>query len=198
MTLLVTSVWVITARSKAAKKENKEEVLTQLPVTVSANVNKLYNDTLKVYRLDKDAILPSRSRDTDAGLDLYSLEDVFLVVGDTKRIKTGIAINIPEGYVGKVEDRSGLASKGLRTGAGVVDPGYNGDVSIVMHNISNNQDEKDIGIKEGWKIEFGYQIKKGDKIAQLLLIKVETPAIVEVDTLWSSDRGDKGFNSSGR
>jgi len=151
---------------------------------------------LQVYRLDSTATLPTRNKTNDAGIDLYALEDVFIPLYTTALIKTGIAINVPEGYVGKIEDRSSLASKGLRTGGGVVDAGYSGDVGVLIHNLTN----KSSGFSEDkfGQVALGYQIKAGDKVAQMLLYKVETPEVVEVDRLWSSERGLYGFGSSGR
>lgn len=147
--------------------------------------------TLKVFKLDERAILPTRAYPTDAGLDLYSLEDVFLPEGSTKVIKTGIAIHTPIGHVLKIEDRSGLALKGLRTGAGVVDSDYSGEIGVVMHNLSNNSAA---GAYDSY--DRGYYIKKGDKIAQALLYKVETPEIEEIKELWNSNRGQNGWGSS--
>lgn len=157
--------------------------------------NKL--NMLQVFKLDPKAVIPTRARSTDAGLDLYALESAFISPGETVKIKTGIALNVPENYVAKIEDRSGLASKGLRTGGGVIDFSYNGDVTVVMHNISNiTHLKEDIGFHPD-KAEFGYRIEAGDKVAQVLLYKVETPQVEEVTELWTSERGNKGFASSG-
>ena len=154
---------------------------------------------LNVMKLNKEAKLPTRNNQFDAGVDLYALEDSFIEVGETKKIPTGIAIQIPEGYVGKIEDRSGMASRGLRTGAGVVDCGYSGELSVVVHNFSAD-DTTITSLNEHFanKLKLGYTITKGDKIAQLLIYKFELPRIEEVTELWSSERGNKGFNSSGR
>lgn len=151
---------------------------------------------LQVYKLNSNATLPTRNKTNDAGVDLYALEDVFIPLYSTALVKTGVAINVPEGYVGKIEDRSSLASKGLRTGGGVVDAGYSGDVGIVIHNLTNRS--SGFGEDKFGQIGIGYQIKAGDKIAQMLLYKVETPAVVETDRLWNSERGLYGFGSSGR
>lgn len=145
--------------------------------------------SVKVFKLSQYAKLPTRNKSTDAGLDLYALETTFLPVGKTVVIKTGVAINVPKNYVGKIEDRSSLAAKGLRTGAGVVDAGYTGEVGVVMHNISN--------IDNAHGNTRGFLIEKGQKIAQLLLYKVDTPSVEEVKELWTSDRGSNGFGSSG-
>lgn len=147
---------------------------------------------LEVYIRNEKATPPSRSKATDAGLDLVSAEDIFIELGSTRVVKTGIAVKVPEGFVGKIEDRSGLASKGLRTGAGVIDAGYNGEVGVVIHNLTSELAKDPVLLRPG------YQIRRGDRIAQLLLYKVETPEVVVVDTSWESERGSSGFGSSGR
>lgn len=147
---------------------------------------------LEVYIRNEKATPPSRSKSTDAGLDLVSSEDIFIELGSTRVVKTGIAVKVPEGFVGKIEDRSGLASKGLRTGAGVIDAGYNGEVGVVIHNLTSELAKDPVLLRPG------YQIRRGDRIAQLLLYKVETPEVVVVDAAWESERGSSGFGSSGR
>lgn len=150
---------------------------------------------LQVLKLFDDAILPTRGREFDAGLDLYALEDQFIEIQTTAKVKTGIAINVPPNYVGKIEDRSGLASKGLRTGGGVVDHGYNGDVTVVLHNLTNDDIVRNS--TTNGRFAHGYEIKKGDRIAQLLLYPIETPVVQQVHELWTSERSAKGFGSSG-
>lgn len=153
---------------------------------------------LKIKRLTETSRLPTKAHDVDVGYDLYASEDVFVRHGTTVKIKTGIALEVPKGYVAKIEDRSSLASKGLRTGAGVVDPGYLGEIQVVMHNVSNIDEIECTPTKIWDKEDFGYRIKTGDKIAQLLFYKVEAPEIVEVSELGTSTRGETGFGASGR
>jgi dUTP pyrophosphatase len=147
-------------------------------------------NNIQVYKLDKLAILPQRNHTYDAGIDIFASQDTFVPTGTTVKVPTGVAIRIPDGYVGKIEDRSSYALKGLRTGAGVVDSGYSGELSIVIHNL-NNSEHTNIG-------QQGYMIRKGDKIAQLLTYEVATPMIEETNYLWESTRGSKGFGSSGK
>ena len=147
---------------------------------------------LEVVLLSENAKAPTRSYALDAGLDLYAAEDLFISVNETKVVKTGVAIAVPEGYVGKIEDRSSMAAKGLRTGAGVVDSGYTGEVGIVIHNISN------VSVKDPILWRSGYTIKKGDKIAQMLIYKVERPSVTVVDSLSRSGRASNEFGSSGK
>lgn len=140
---------------------------------------------IEFYKHDKEAKSPTRNHSTDAGIDLYALEDEILTPNHPLKIRTGIALNVPEGMVGKIEDRSSLASYGLTISGGVIDHGYSGEILVVMTYTSNYPD-------------MCYEIKKGDKIAQLLLYKVDTTGLMEVKTLWDSDRNQNGFGSSGR
>lgn len=145
---------------------------------------------VEVLRLSDSATLPSSAHLADVGLDLYSDEEVFIKTGDTAIVKTGVALGLPLGFYGKIEDRSSLASMGLRTGGGVVDAGYNGEIKIIIHNLNNTNDSTYRGQ--------GYQIKKGQRIAQLVVQPVIPVRLMEVESLQSSERGTNGFGSSGR
>lgn len=138
--------------------------------------------SIKILRVSSEATLPTRAHADDAGLDLYGLEDVLLVPGQGRVAKTGIAIALPAGHVGLVADRSSLAKKGIKTAGGIIDAGYRGEIHIVLWNISQEP----------------VQLKRGERIAQLLIIPVATPAVQEVDTLDETLRGTKGFGSSGK
>ena len=146
-------------------------------------------NNIKVVLLNDKASLPTRNKSTDAGLDLYASQDCFIKLGSTVVVNTSVALAVPEGYVGKIEDRSSLAAKGLRTGGGVVDHGYTGEVKVVIHNLTHGIP----GIENS-----GYFISKGDKIAQILFYRVETPSVVVTGSLDESERGLHGFGSSGR
>ena len=140
---------------------------------------------VKINRLISQARIPTRSNDTDAGYDLYSA--VYgRIEGRTRGIiNTGISIAIPEGYYGRIAPRSGLAVKhGIDVLAGVVDSGYRGEVGVVLHNLGN--------------MDFEYG--EGDRVAQLIIEKCHDVVWEEVDSekdLFSSERGDGGFGSSG-
>lgn len=137
---------------------------------------------LQVQKLHKDAKLPSFAHDSDAGMDIYCLEDTVIKAGERAQIKTGIALGVPEGFVGLVWDKSGLALKaGLMVLGGVVDAGYTGEILILLHN-TGNQD---------------YAFCSGDKITQILIQKVEHAEVVEVDMLQDTTRGVSGFGSTG-
>jgi len=140
---------------------------------------------LKVRRLDARARLPTRAYPGDAGLDLYALEDSVLAPGERASVRTGIAVEIPDGQAGLVLARSGLAARhgiALVNAPGLIDAGYRGEVRVLLLNTDRS---------------VPFEIAPGDRIAQLVLVKIETPAVVEVEDLALSDRGAGGFGSSG-
>ena len=137
---------------------------------------------LPVRRMEPAAILPTRAHADDAGLDLYALEDAVVPPGEGRMLKTGVAVAVPAGHVGLVCDRSSLAKRGLKTAGGVIDAGYRGELGVVVWNISPEPQH----------------VKKGERVAQLLIIPIATPAPVETDELDSTTRGSGGFGSTGR
>ena len=138
--------------------------------------------TLKIKKLSPDATLPSYANKDDAGMDLYSNESVLISPHERKNISTGIAMIIPSGYAGLIWDKSGIAAKhGLKTLGGVIDAGYRGEIKIVVHNLSS----------------VPYRVEKGTKIAQMLIQHIEQKDIMEVEELDETERGEKGFGSSG-
>lgn len=136
---------------------------------------------IKVKKLDPESKVPLYANSTDAGMDLFSTEDVVIKSGQLHKVKTGISIELPEGYVSLVWDKSGIASKLVKTFAGVIDSGYRGEYLIALMNLG----------KEDYKIE------KGDKVAQVLIQKVEHPDILVVEELSETSRGTGGFGSTG-
>jgi dUTP pyrophosphatase len=143
---------------------------------------------IKVKKLTDTAIVPTKSRKTDAGYDLYADEDKAIYPEETKLISTGIAFAIPDGYAGLIWDRSGLGSKGIHRHAGVVDCSYRGEVKVCLSNsLSGHHSAENI-----------YFISKGDRIAQILFQKVPHFDLVETEELDDTDRGSSGFGSSGK
>ena len=139
---------------------------------------------LQVQRLDPRAILPSYAHPGDAGLDLAALDPVRLGPGERAAVPTGLAIAVPEGWVGLVHPRSGLARRHGLTVAnapGTIDAGYRGEVQVVLINLG-----EDI-----------VEIAAGDRIAQLLLQQVGSARIVEARDLDQTARGVGGFGSTG-
>lgn len=145
-------------------------------------------ERLLFFRIDKELPLPTRGHATDAGVDLMSAERVELAPGQRHLTGTGVAVRIPAGFVGLVHPRSGLAHRvglGIVNSPGTVDAGYTGELKINLVNL--DPDEPVV-------------IERGDRIAQLVVQRVEVWPIAEVDSveeLGDSDRGAKGFGSTG-
>ena len=148
---------------------------------------------IKVKKLTCTAIVPTKSRKSDAGYDLYADENFTLRPEETILISTGIALAIPDGYAGLIWDRSGLGSKGIHRHAGVVDSSYRGEIKVAL---SNSRFGNDWGLHGD--LDNTYFITKGDRIAQILFQKVPHFELVETEELDDTDRGSSGFGSSGR
>jgi dUTP pyrophosphatase len=139
-----------------------------------------------VRRLDPGAAVPVRAHPGDAGLDLCSVEDVTLKPGERASVGTGIAVAIPQGYAGFVLPRSGLAAKhgiGVVNAPGLIDAGYRGEIRVLLVN----HDPSD-----------AFVVARGDRIAQLVIQRVEEVSLREVAELPDSARGEGGFGSTGR
>lgn len=168
---------------------------------------------MKYKKLDPQATAPKKAKEKDAGFDLHALADIsipslprrllkllvdylpntFSFIFSKKelqepwqeiistKIPTGIALEIPTNHVGLICDRSGLGSKALKTFGGVIDETYRGDVTVCLMNFSF----------------FDYEVKAGDRIAQILILPVASPELEEVQELSSSERGTAGFGSTG-
>lgn len=138
---------------------------------------------LKIKKLNKDAIIPNYAHDGDAGFDLYSIMDFKISPNERKSIPTGIAMGIPKGYVGLMWDKSGLSHKsGIKLFGGVIDSGYRGEVYVGLINLSKKK----------------FEFKKGHKIAQMLIQKVERVDFKEVEDLGKTTRDKGGFGSTGK
>ena len=158
---------------------------------------------LKIKKLHEDAIIPTRSNPTDSGLDLYSIESTIIHQGQYKTISTGIAIQLPKPveigvyptelgvdyrqtviFEAQIRPRSGLAAKNgitIVNSPGTIDSGFIGEIKVILRN-------------EGSDI---FHIKKGDRIAQMVICPVFIPEVVEVSKLDNTKRGDGGFGSTG-
>jgi dUTP pyrophosphatase len=140
---------------------------------------------VRVARLDPRARIPTRAYEQDAGLDLYALEPARLEPGERASVRTGIAVEIPEGQAGMVLPRSGLATRhgiALVNAPGLIDAGYRGELTVLLLNTD---------------VRSPFTVSEGDRIAQLVLVRIESAEIVEVDQLERSARGAGGFGSSG-
>lgn len=139
---------------------------------------------LKVKRLNDKAVLPAYGRPGDAGLDLASVDKYLLAHGERRLVSTGLAVEVPEGHVGIIKDRSGIARKhGVAVMAGVIDSGYRGEVRVLLENRSRE------------KKPFFYAV--GDRIAQLVILPAPAIEVEEVETLDATERGVRGFGSTG-
>jgi dUTP pyrophosphatase len=141
--------------------------------------------TLRVQRLDPAAALPDHAHEGDAGYDLRALEAVDLAPGARAMVRTGIAVEIPDGHAGLVLPRSGLAARhgiALVNAPGLIDAGYRGEVKVLLLNTDRTAE---------------FEVSAGDRIAQLVVAAVAAPEVVEVDVLSESARAEGGFGSTG-
>ena len=136
---------------------------------------------LKVKRIHPEAKLPVYGHPGDAGLDLFSVADRELAPGEVFAVPTGVQIAVPPGHVGLVWDKSGISLKGVHRLAGVIDAGYRGEIQVVMINLGGTP----------------FAIRKGMKIAQMLVQPVTSVTVVESDALDDTSRGEGGFGSTG-
>jgi len=138
-----------------------------------------------IIRLDPGVPLPAYARSGDAGADLFAAEDVDLAPGERALVRTGVAIALPEGYAGFVHPRSGLAARHgvtLVNAPGTIDAGYRGEIKVILLNTD---------------LARAVSLRRGDRIAQLVVQRVENVTFREVPALPESARGDNGFGSTG-
>ena len=164
--------------------------MTRVPDTRSRVVCGTVSTSLAIVRLDPGLPLPAQAHDGDAGVDLYSAEDVVLAPGHRALVRTGIAVAIPFGMVGLVHPRSGLAARAglsIVNSPGTIDAGYRGEIKVSLINLDPATP---------------IVVHRGDRIAQLLVQRVELVELVEVSSfdesgLADTSRGDGGHGSSG-
>ncbi len=132
-------------------------------------------------KIHPEATLPTRAHPDDAGLDLYALEEVIIAPREGKMARSGIAVALPAHTVGLICDRSSMAKKGIKTAGGVIDAGYRGEIQVVFWNLSQQE----------------VRIARGDRMAQMLILTIQTPAVREVKDLNPTSRGAGGFGSTG-
>lgn len=133
-------------------------------------------------KLDADAIMPTRAHDTDAGLDLKSREDKIVPAHGSAVFDTGVHVELPPFTAGLIKSKSGLNVKHDLTSDGVVDVGYIGSICVKLYN----HGDKD------------YMVHRGDKISQLVVVDIHIPRLQPVDELDETERGERGFGSTGR
>ena len=133
-------------------------------------------------QLDDGAYMPSRGHDTDAGADLYCKSDFIVPAHDSVEIDTGVHVQLPSFTVGMVKSKSGLNIRACLTCEGVIDEGYSGSIKLRVYNHG----------------DYDYAFAAGDKVTQLVIMRVFYPEYVEVDEVVGGERGDAGFGSTGR
>lgn len=165
-------------------------------------------------RLSPDAVIPTKAHPTDSGFDLVASVDVIIEPGETVVVPTGIAVQLPAGYEATVRPRSGVTSKTkLRVQLGTIDNGYAGEIGIIVDNTAVNTVARgNVGVDLSYPLlhtdgtesristfnnNVIYQIRKGDRIGQLVITHLPDVEAVEVFDVEESARGDKGFGSTG-
>ncbi len=141
--------------------------------------------TIKVARLQPNATLPRYAHSGpfgDLAADIYAAEAVSLAAGETRAVSTGLAFEFPPEYGALVQDRSGLALKGISTLAGVIDPGYRGELKVVITNLGSQV----------------FPINPGDRIAQLRIVHRIEAEFSEAESLAETQRNARGFGSTGK
>lgn len=138
---------------------------------------------IQVKKLHPDAIIPHMAYEGDAGCDLCAIKSIVLKPGERGQVPTGLALEIPKGFVALIWDKSGVSHKGgIKTLGGVIDSGYRGEWMIGVINLGTEE----------------YTFEKGQKVAQFLIQKIETPMFEEVVELSDTSRGEGGFGSTGK
>lgn len=141
---------------------------------------------LRFRKLSEDAILPGRATPGDAGLDLHAAESAHIGPGERWKVKTGLAVEIPDGHAGLVVPRSGLAFEhgiSLVNAPGLIDPGYRGEIGVLLLNTDPAET---------------FRVEPGDRIAQLVIVPFVVAEPVASKELSDSERGEGGFGSTGR
>ena len=138
--------------------------------------------TIKIKKINNNAKIPFYAHLGDAGMDLYSTETIDLLPENIQLCKTGVAMEIPDGNFGLIKERSSLGKIGIIVPGGVIDSGYRGEIIVMLYNHGKNM----------------IKINAGERIAQLIIIPVASPELVEVRELNNSKRGDGGFGSTGK
>jgi dUTP pyrophosphatase len=169
-------------RVRVGPGDDREELVMSKPLLGGASSGPV----LRVRRLDRGLPLPAYAREGDAGLDLHAAEDVELAPGERAVVGTGLAVALPPGTVGLVHPRSGLAARhglGLVNAPGTIDEGYRGEVRVVLVNLDRSEPVR---------------LRRGDRIAQLVVQRVERVAVEEAEDLEETARADGGLGSTGR
>ena len=141
-----------------------------------------YSEVLRVCKISRHAIIPTRATPHAAGVDLHSAYSLTILAGRAAKVETDIRVLLPEGTYGRIAPRSGMAVRhSIDVLAGVVDRDYTGNIAVVLINLGH----------------LPYRVRRGDRIAQLICEKITVPEVMEVSALPSTARGARGFGSTG-
>ena len=186
--------WEIRARMKQLSEQSTINPTVPLSTCISGTTldersvdiaGQIFGDNssqISAVLLNQNAKAPTKAHSSDAGWDLYAVNSTVISQHQRQTIETGIALEIPDGFVGLIWPRSGLSVKqGVDVLAGVVDSGYRGEIKVCLYNTSSDN----------------VVIESGDRVAQILIQPVSQMGMVIVDTLSNTERGDGGFGSSG-
>ena len=132
--------------------------------------------------LDANAIMPTRAHDLDAGYDLYSKDTITIKPNSSHVFDVGVHVQLEKGTAGLLVSKSGLNVNHSILSTGLIDAGYTGSIKVKLYNHGKSD----------------YTVNAGDKITQLVIIKIDTPELIKMDNLENTDRGDNGFGSSGK
>lgn len=141
-------------------------------------------EVIKFKKLNSEAIIPNYAHIEDAGMDIYSNEEVLIPARSWGLVKTGISMELPKGYEAQVRSKSGLSLKNgiiVLNSPGTIDENYRGEIGIILMNVST----------------VDYKVEKSQKVAQMVINKVEHFEVIEVSEISSSSRGDGAFGSTG-
>jgi len=150
------------------------------------NKEKISKPKVGVYLDNDDVKIPDNAYKDDIGYDLYAIEDVEIPYGLMREVHTGVHLSLPKGLFAQINTRSSYGKKGMYVHHGVIDPGFTGELTLFVFNISTQE-----------KIKEPFTIKKGDKVAQLLFHRAEYVKINRVNSLPKTERGENRIGSSG-
>ena len=166
------------------KKDIFEKIVRRsIELTEELSLNLRERIVVKIKRINEEAIIPIYAHSTDAGADIFAIENTTIEAGKTKIIPTGLQMEIPMGYEVQIRPRSGMSAKTkirVANAPGTIDSSFRGEVGIILENIGNED----------------YEVKKGDKIAQMLIAETPMMKFKEVEELSSTERGNGGFGST--
>src|SRR5690625_1491117 len=191
---------------------NWEKAASELMQEAAANAEvSTQSISVGFKRLSDGATIPTKAHKTDSGWDLYASEDVIIEPGETVIVPTGIAVDLPKGFEAQVRPRSGVTAKTkLRVQLGTIDNGYKGEIGVIVDNVNSFRADNFVSLltyidgktrldnSGGLYGEGTYLIRKGDRIAQLVVQALPEVTAVEIDDFTQdSERGEGGFGSTG-